>query len=217
MLIMQDETRTWAAAKRYFAEIMMPFRDHIQKHMQRLAALDIAVVAPSHGVVYARPAFIFDAYRSWVSAAVANRVLLPFVSMHGSTRLLVDRLTDALTARKVEVVPCNLVHADPGRLAEELVDCATVVFASPMVLAGPHPLAAEAAFLVNALRPKTRFAALLGSYGWGGKLAETLKGMLANLKVEWLPDVIVKGLPTEADLAAIDLLADTIAARHAGL
>jgi flavorubredoxin len=174
-------------------------------------------VAPSHGVVYDRPEFIFAAYREWIAADVRNRVLLPFVSMHGSTRVLVNRLTGALTARQVGVAPCNLAHADPGHLAEELVDCATVVLASPMVLAGPHPLAAQAAFLINALRPKTRFAALLGSYGWGGKLAEGLKGMLPNLKAEWLPDVIVKGYPREADLAAIDSLAETIAARHAGL
>jgi flavorubredoxin len=35
--------------------------------------------------------------------------------------------------------------------------------------AGPNPLAAYCAFLANALRPKTKFLSIIGSYGWGGK------------------------------------------------
>ena len=65
-----------------------------------------------------------------------------------------------------------------------LVDAATVVIGSPTVLVGPHPAAAYAALLANALRPKTRFVSIIGSFGWGGKMVEQLTGMLSNLKVE---------------------------------
>jgi flavorubredoxin len=82
------------------------------------------------------------------------------------------------------------------------------------VLAGPHPNAAYAAFLTNALRPKLRFASIIGSYGWGGKAVEQLAAMIPNLKVEVLEPVLCKGLPREADFKALDNLADTIAKRH---
>ena len=64
------------------------------------------------------------------------------------------------------------------------IDSATIVAATPTVLAGPHPYAAYAAFLTNALRPKTKFLSIIGSYGWGGKTVETLAGMIPDLKVE---------------------------------
>jgi flavorubredoxin len=72
----------------------------------------------------------------------------------------------------------------------------------------------NAVVLTNALRPKARFASIIGSYGWAGKMAEMVKAALSVLKVEQLPSVIAKGLPKPADLEAIDALADMIAAKH---
>ena len=71
-----------------------------------------------------------------------------------------------------------------GKLALSLVDAATIVVATPTVLAGPHPLAAYAVFLANALKPKAKYLSVIGSYGWGGKAVQTLAGMIPNLKVE---------------------------------
>ena len=47
--LLSDESRTFHAAKRYFAEIMMPFRKAIQSNLKKLRALDFDMVAPSHG------------------------------------------------------------------------------------------------------------------------------------------------------------------------
>ena len=215
--VLSDESRTLSAAKRYFAEIMMPFRAPIRKHLEKLQAMAIDMIAPSHGVVYPRPALILDAYRDWVSDATRNRVLIPFVSMHGSTREMVEYLADALVRLGIEVVPCNLIAADTGELAKELIDASTLVLATPTVLGGAHPAAATAAFLVNALRPKTKFASIIGSYGWGGRTVENLTATLGNLKVEFLPTVLAKGYPLEKDYRALDGLAAAIADRHRGI
>jgi flavorubredoxin len=212
--LLADENRTYQAAKRYFAEIMMPFRQQIRKHLERLDGLALDLIAPSHGVVYPRPAFILDAYRDWVSERTENLVLIPFVSMHGSTREMVEHLTGALVRRNLTVIPCNMIHTDIGELAKELVDASTVVLASPTVLGGVHPVIAQAAFLANALRPKLKFASIIGSYGWGGRMVENLLASLSNLKVELLAPVLAKGCPDEKDLQALDDLAEAIAAKH---
>ncbi|HCU67796.1 MAG TPA: MBL fold hydrolase [Desulfomicrobium sp.] len=213
-LFVTDKCRVHEAAKRYFAEIMMPFRNILAKNLDKLAEYDIAMVAPSHGQIYDSPGWIIEAYREWVSAPPRNLVALPYVSMHGSTARMVDHLTAALAERGVQVELFNLAVTDIGKLAMALVDAGTIIVGAPTVLAGPHPLAAYAAFLANALRPKAQYLSVIGSYGWGGKTVETLAGMIPNLKVEVLEPVLCKGLPKEETLEALNRMADAIAAKH---
>jgi flavorubredoxin len=212
-----DEMAVLAAAKRYYAEIMMPFAGTIERNMDKLKGLDIKTICPSHGPVYARPALILDAYKEWTAAKLKNKVVVPYVSMHGSTKAIVNYLVEALTARGVAVEQFNMVDSDAGKLAESLIDAATIVVGSPMVLSGLHPKVAYAVILANALRPKTKYASLVGSFSWGGKLAEQLVAMVPNLKLEIIPPVLVKGHPKEADLKALDALADAIKTKHQAL
>ena len=134
--------------------------------------------------------------------------------MHGSTFVLVNRLISRLQERGVVVEKLNLEQVDEGRVAMALVDATTIVIGTPTVLMGPHPKAVYGAYLANLLRPKAKFVSVIGSFGWGGKALETIAAMIPNLKVEVLKPVIVKGLPTEADLVQIDELAALIAEKH---
>ncbi len=213
-LFVTDEGRVYEAAKRYFAEIMMPFRKVIQKNLEKLAPYDIEMIAPGHGQIFPRPKFIIDAYHEWTMGTPQNLVVLPHVSMHESTQRMVDHLVAALVERGVRVQPFNLAVTDIGKLAMSLIDAATIVVATPTVLAGPHPYAAYATFLANALRPNAKFLSIIGSYGWGGKTVEMLAGMIPNLKVEIIDPVLCKGVPREDTLSALNDLADTIVKKH---
>lgn len=209
-----DEGRVYEAAKRYYAEIMMPFRKIIGKNLDKIANLNIDLIAPSHGPIYDRPQFIIDAYRDWGSEDPKNVVVVPYVSMHGSTNRMVDHLVGALAESGVSVHQFDLAVTDIGKLAITLVDAATIVIGTPTVRVGAHPLAAYAAFLANILSPKAKFASIIGSYGWATKVVEQIAGMIPNLKVEVLPPVLCKGHPTESVFGELDVLANTIAAKH---
>jgi flavorubredoxin len=204
----------YESAKRYYAEIMMPFRRQINANLAKLDDMEIETIAPSHGPVHNRPKFIVDAYKDWASEVVKNEVVLAYVSMHGSTAKMASYFVEALMDRGITVRQFELSTVDIGKLAMALVDAATVVIGSPTVLIGPHPCAAYATFLANALRPKTKFASIIGSYGWGSKMVEQLTGMLTNLKAEILEPVLAKGEPRESDFAALEKLADEILAKH---
>jgi len=204
-------------AKRYYAEIMSPFRSSQPKYLDRIAQLGPELICPSHGPVHRKPFFIIDAYREWSSDKVKNIVVLPWVSMHGSTEAMAYHLIDSLIARGVGVKPFKLTGADLGELASALVDAATVVLGTSTALVGPHPQGLYAAALVGALRPKTKFISLIGSYGWGTKAPETIKSLLANLKAEMLEPVYIKGAPRAEDFAALDRLADAILEKHRGI
>ena len=213
-LYVTDEGQVYEAAKRYYAEIMMPFRTNIQKNLEKIKDYPIDIIAPSHGPMYDKPEFIIKAHRDWAFGEPKNIVILPYISMHGSTRRMVAYFVEALAQRGVTVKQFDLTVTDLGKLAMSLVDAATIVIGTPTVLAGPHPGAVYAAYLANAIRANVKFASIIGSYGWGGKTVEQLVAMIPNLKVELLPTVIIKGYPREADFGALDNLAETIAQKH---
>ena len=83
-----------------------------------------------------------------------------------------------------------------------------------MVLTGPHPQAVYATYLLNILRPKTKFISIIGSFGWGGKFIEDIKGLLTNIKAELLEPVVARGYPKEDDFQALERLANEIAKKH---
>jgi len=213
-LYVSDGGQVYEAAKRYYAEIMMPFRTIIQKNLEKVKDYAIDIIAPSHGPIHDKPEFILKAYHSWAFDEPKNIVVLPYISMHDSTGKMVEYLVTALSQKGVTVKQFNLAVTDIGKLAMALVDAATVVIGTPTVLAGPHPNVAYAAFLANALRPNLKFISIIGSYGWGGKAVEQLAAMIPNLKVEILKPVLSKGFPKEADFKALDNLATAIAEKH---
>ncbi len=213
----EDNANIYHAAKRYYAEIMMPFRQNINNHLKKLKDISIKIIAPSHGPIYKKPEFILNAYQDWVSDKVSDEVIIPYISMHGSTEKMVYYLMDELISRDIKVTPYHLIYTDIGELAMALVDAATIILASPTVLTGPHPQIVYAAYLCNILKPKTKFAGIIGSFGWGSKMENDIIQLLSNLKVELLPTVMTKSYPREEDFIKLDQLADTIAKNHSGL
>lgn len=213
-LFVTDKAKVYESAKRYYAEIMMPFRTIIRKNLEKIKDLEIEIIAASHGPIYDKPEFIINAYKEWISDSVKNEVIIPYISMHGSTKKMVDYFVNTLMERDITVKPFNLTVTDIGELAISLVDAATIVIASPTVLVGPHPVVVYAAYLTNLLRPKTKFLSIIGSYGWGGKMVNQLSDMIPNLKVEIIEPVVIKGFPKEDDFKALDRLADEILRRH---
>lgn len=214
-LFVKDSPQILEGAKRYYGEIMMPFRSSIRGNLKKLEPLDIQMIAPSHGPVWNEPSLILDSYKHWVDEdAVAHKVIVPFVSMHGSTQKMAEYFVEVLMERDIPVKPFNLTTADLGELVIELVDAATVVLGAPTVLVGAHPTAIYCAALLGALRPKTKFLGLIGSYGWGSKMVEQISGLVSNVKAEVLEPVLSKGMAREDNYTALDELADKILAKH---
>jgi len=211
--IFSRDEKLYSAAKRYYAEIMMPFRNKIRDYISSIEKMDIEIIAPSHGPIYREPEFILNAYREWISDNVKNEVVIAYVSMHGSVEKAVSHLINELIKRGIEIKPFNLTKTDIGELAISLVDCATLIVASPTVLGGLHPAAMHAVYLVSLLRPKARHLYLVASYGWGSNVMKQLE----NMGIKLTGSLIIKGYPKEKDLHAIREMAEEIERKHSEL
>ena len=198
------------SAKRYYAEIMMPFRGVCKKYTQQVKDLNPDMILPSHGPIYKNPKFILDLYADWTADEGKNLVLLPYVSMYGSTEEMVDYLVEKLNAKGIKTEKFDIVTGDLGDLAMGLVDASAIILGSSMVLASPHPMAANVAYLANLLRPKAKIASFVGSYGWGGNLFGKLGEMLSGLKLDVIEPLLVKGKPDSNDFKKLDEMVEII-------
>lgn len=123
------------SAKRYYAEIMMPFRMMCQRYTKMIKEMNVDMILPSHGPVYTNPNYILDLYTDWTSDTPKNLVVMPYVSMYESTKEMVEHLSDKLEAKGVKTFKFDIVDGDLGDLAMALVDAATIVLGTSMVLA----------------------------------------------------------------------------------
>ncbi len=216
-LFAKNDSELESAAKRYYAEIMMPFRAMCKKYVKMIDDIKPAMVLPSHGPVYDKPEFILDLYRDWAADEAKNLVLIPYVSMYKSVEEMVFYLRDKLEDMGVKTLCFDVIQADLGDIAMNMIDAATIVIGASMVLASPHPAAANVAYVANLLRPKAKFASIIGSYGWGGNLVNKLADMLSNLNVQVIEPVLIKGKPKEADYALLNDMAKSIYKAHQAL
>ena len=102
-------------AQRYYGEIMMPFGRTGARALEKIAGLDIRLIAPSHGPIYRNPGRIVDEYRKWTAGETREKAIVAFVSMWGSTDRMAKAMAEALENRGVEVAVFNLQGADIGR------------------------------------------------------------------------------------------------------
>jgi flavorubredoxin len=204
-------------AKRYYGEIMMPFSRMGAKALEKISGLDIRMIAPSHGPVYRNPSRIIDEYRRWTAGETGEKAVIAFVSMWGSTNRMAKAFAEALENYGIEVCVFNLQGADIGEIARELVDTRAIVLGSPTVLGGLHPLAAYALNLVKVLRPPAKYAAFLGSYGWGGGALKQVQEQLGPTKIEVVGAVDIHGPPGDEAMGRVADLARQLSLKIKGV
>ncbi len=213
-LYSQDDAAVREAAKRYFAEVLMPFRMHIRNHLKVLRGMNITMIAPSHGQVYKNPEFIFKLYDDWNSEEGHNKATIVYATMTGNTQVMVEHLSAALAKRGITVEAFDITYTDIGDALTSTVDAQTLIIASPVFLFGPHPSMVYAAHIFNSFVIKAKHVAIIGSDGWGGTMPEQLKAMMPNLKADYMNTVLVRGFPGEEGKHKLDELADTIQRFH---
>lgn len=214
-----DLSKQKRAAREYYAEIMMPTRRQVGKYTQWTRDLNPALILPSHGPVWRDPDLILSLYERWTSEAVTPTVVIPYVSMHDSTELMVRHLEQKIRELGLEVATIDLgdndrdLRATAGETLYRSVDAAAIVLATPTVLGGPHPNQAYVALLLNTMRVKTKFMGFIGSYGWGTMVEKTMLSLLDKVKAEQLPAVLCLGLPAEKDYLALERLAEELVSK----
>jgi len=200
-------------AKRYYAEIMMPYPLAIIKGLDKVKNLDLKIIAPSHGPIFRNPKRILDAYELWARGPLRQKAVIVYVSMWNSTDALEKTIAKHISGEGVETVQHNLITADISHVMRDLVDASAIVIGAPTVLNGPHPLALTMTEIIRAIRPRTKLVALFGSYGWGGGAVKTMTERLQQSGFEVFETLQVRGPPKKEDLEKAAKLGRLVAER----
>jgi flavorubredoxin len=202
-----------SVAKRYFGEIMMPFKAKGAQALEKITDMDIAIIAPSHGPIYRNPGRILGMYHIWTAGKTQEKAILVYVSMWGATEAMVKSMAETLMSEGIQISYFNLLNADIGDIARELVDSRAIVLGTPTVLGEMHPLAVYAAHLVKILKPPLKYGVALSSYGWGGGAVRQLSEMLKPTKIEVVGAIEINGPASDEDFRNIKVLGKQLAAK----
>jgi len=198
-------------AKRHFGQALMPFRAFGKKVLERLAGVNVNVIAPGHGPVYRNPRKILDAYGTWTSGATEEKALVAYASMRSSTAAMAAVLAEELVGAGMDVRLHNLGVAEAGELAADMVDSRAIVLGSPTYHGGLHPLALGFMDTLRYLRPPAKFSAFFGTFGWSGGALKSASEMFSRMGIEMTGGLEVHGPPQDKDMLALADLGRQIA------
>ncbi len=171
-------------ARAYYANIVMPYGKAVVNTMNRLGALDIHMIAPSHGVIWrSHIREILAAYDDWANHRARAKVLVIYDTMWDSTAAMAEAILEGATQPGVSTELINIRASNLTEIATEVLDAAALAIGSPTLNRGMMPAVAAMLAYLQGLRPTDKAAFAFGSYGWGLGGPEAIDRMLRDL--EW--------------------------------
>lgn len=193
-------------ALRYYANIVAAFSKPVLNAGEKLAGLDIKIVAPSHGLVWRqKPARIIDLYLKWSGygkGRAEKRVTLLVGSMYGNTHEAASTVAEGLQSSGVEFEAFDVTQTHPSYILPSLWTGQGVAIGAPTYEGSLFPGMAQALLMAEFKRVFNKEALYFGSYGWGGGATRYLSAQLERLKWSLTETLEFAGEASQEELKA---------------
>ena len=192
-------------AKKYYANILMPFGKQAQVALKALGDLEINLIATGHGVIWRKNiSKIIDCYKFWSSEEVNERAVVVFDSMWHSTEILAQTITEAFAKRGIPAAYYDIKKTPLSDIVTDIFKSKYLAVGSPTINNQMMPTIAAFLCYIKGLRPLNHKGFAFGSYGWGGQSIAQVEDELKAAGVEIILDKIrIANLPTEKQLDEI--------------
>lgn len=172
-------------AKKYYANIVLPFAPMVNAALKKAAELKLNLIAPDHGPVWRKDiAKVVDWYAQWAAQKPGNKALLIYDTMWESTAKMAAAVEDGLLGEGAKVKVMRIRESHRSHVATEMLDAGALLVGTPTLNNGLYPTVADALAYLRGLRPKNRIGATFGSFGWGGEAPKLAADILADMRVE---------------------------------
>ena len=189
-------------AKKYYANILMPFSKLVLRALDSLATLPIRMIAPSHGVIWrAHVSEIVALYKKWGAGETEPMALLVYDTMWGSTEAMARKVLEGLTAGGIKVKLYRMAEADKSEMVAELLTARGILIGASTLNNGMLPGMAGFLYYLKGLKPLNKTGAAFGAYGWAGGAQADIEMALkaAGIPVA-MPGPTLKWAPTSDEL-----------------
>jgi len=203
-------------ALRYYANIVGRVSPMVQKALQKLAGLELKMIAPTHGLVWRKnPGRIVELYDRWSSYRAEPAVVVAYASMYGNTERTMEAVCRALTRAGVDdLVVHNVSEAHPSYVLGDIWRARGLVLGTPTYELGVFPLVENLLSLLREKRLCGRTLGIFGSYGWSGGGVKGVQAFAEQMQWEVVEPVVEARFAATAEhLAQIEGLAAALAAR----
>ena len=181
----RDISEVMHQAKKYYANILMPYGMQAQKAISALAGLKISMIATGHGVSWrSNISDIIEAYQKWSSFEKTDKAVVVFDTMWHTTEIMAKNIADAFYAIGIKPVLFDLRTDHISDEATELLDAKFLAVGSPTLNNQMMPSIAGLLCYIKGLAPKGLKGFAFGSYGWGGQSIGQVEQALKDCKVE---------------------------------
>ena len=193
---------------RYYANIVASFSSFVIKALDKLAALPVKVIAPSHGIVWRKnPAEIVKRYAKYAGYNTGGKlepeVCVIWGSMYGYTKAGLDAVIAGIESEKVPYTIHQVPDTDASFVLADAYKAAGLVLAMPTYEYKMFPPMAHILDLFDRKHVTGKKALRLGSWGWVGGAKKEYEERIANFKWTSVESVEWQGVPSKDDLALL--------------
>ena len=199
---------------RYFSNIVGMHSKPVLRAIEKLAGIEIEVIAPSHGLVWRKdPGHIVELYARWARMEARPEVTVVFGSMYGFTARMAEAVARGAAGEGVPVRVLDAGRTHVSFLIREAWKRKGLIIGAPTYDTGIFPPVEYFLRLLERKRLRDRVAGLFGSFGWKGGSVEKMRERVEALGWELVDAVAFRGAPAPEDLKKAEELGAAVARR----
>ncbi len=191
-------------ARKYYANIVLPYSKPVQKAIEAAKGLDIEIIAPSHGIIWRKHVKeIFAQYINWSSGITEKKAVIIYDTMWHSTEQMAFAIQEVFEDNGYIAPVFNLQHNHMSDLMTEIIEAEYICVGSPTLNKNILPTVAAFLTYLQGLAPVNRKAIAFGSYGWGDQSIPKISEYFNNSGFEIAETFKINFVPTNEDLKNI--------------
>jgi anaerobic nitric oxide reductase flavorubredoxin len=192
---------------RYYADIVASFGVFVRRAIDKLASLDVKVVAPSHGIVWRKdPKRIIDRYLKYASYQDGGRekeICIVWGSMYGNTEKGLEAAIRGIEDEGIPFTMHRVPNEDVSYILADAYKSEGILVAMPTYEYKMFPPMAYVLDIFARKHVNGRSALRIGSWGWVGGAKKEYDEVVAELKWNSIESLEWAGVPDDAVLAAL--------------
>ena len=194
----------------YYAHIMRPFKDYVNRALVLLEPLPLTAILPAHGpLLRDQPKRYVQRYHELSRSAMQSEIsagektlLIFYISSYGNTRRMAEAIYEG--AMLVEHVRVSLYDLEGSEIAPfvDLIEGADgILFGTPTINGDAVKPVWDLLSSLVVINLKSKLGGVFGSYGWTGEGVKMVEDRLRGLKLRVpIPGIRIKLIPTEEEI-----------------